>query len=189
MNTRILDGTTYLSNGVKVSKNNIIIKFLGELDELSAEIGYINALVYKNLKKIENPNLIYKYYDILYDFQKDINIIEHKILFEKSDAELSTNKIENYLKEIDKLLPVQQMFVLSGGNITIASIFKARAKCRTAERRLVSMNYYYFNSEALTNNNIYNIHKCLEYINILSDYFYILARYTYNVLEIEEIVI
>ena len=95
MNTRILDGTTYLSNGVKVSKNNTIIKFLGELDELSAEIGYINALVYKNLKKIENPNLIYKYYDILYEFQKDINIIEHKILFEKSDTELSTNKIEN----------------------------------------------------------------------------------------------
>lgn len=53
MNTRILDGTTYLSNGVKVSKNNIIIKFLGELDELSAEIGYINALVYKNLKKLK----------------------------------------------------------------------------------------------------------------------------------------
>ena len=189
MNTRILDGTTHLSNGVKVSKNNIIIKFLGELDELSAEIGYINALVYKNLKKNENPTLIYKYYDILYDFQKDLNMIENKILFEKSDEELSTNKIENYLKEINKLLPVQSMFVLSGGNITIASIFKARAKCRTAERRLVSMNYYYFNSESLTNNNIHNIHKCLEYINILSDYFYILARYTYNVLEIKEIVI
>ena len=116
-------------------------------------------------------------------------MIENKILFEKSDEELSTNKIENYLKEIDKLLPVQSMFVLSGGNITIASIFKARAKCRTAERRLVSMNYYYFNSESLTNNNIHNIHKCLEYINILSDYFYILARYTYNVLEIKEIAI
>jgi len=50
---------------------------------------------------------------------------------------LSTNKIENYLKEIDKLLPFQSMFVLSGGNITIASLFiKARGKCRTVERRL-----------------------------------------------------
>ncbi|NDB56020.1 ATP:cob(I)alamin adenosyltransferase, partial [archaeon] len=40
MNTRIQDGTTYLSNGTKVSKSNIIVKFFGELDELSAEIGY-----------------------------------------------------------------------------------------------------------------------------------------------------
>ena len=47
MNNDYPDGTTYLSNGAKVPKNNIIIKFIGELDELSAEIGYINTLIYK----------------------------------------------------------------------------------------------------------------------------------------------
>ena len=190
MNTRILEGTTFLSNGTKVSKNNIIVKFFGELDELSAEIGYINTLVYKYIIK-DNlyPNLIPKYYEILYEFQKDINAIESNILFKDSYKELSTKKIKDYLIEINEKLPTQHNFVLSGGNITIASIFKARAKCRTAERRLVSMNYYYFNSILLSQSDVNSIQKCLEYINILSDYFYMLARYTYNILNIEEIII
>lgn len=190
MNTKILEGTTYLSNGSKVSKSNIIVKFFGELDELSAEIGYINTLVYKYLIKDNHyPNLITKFYELLYELQKDINAIESKILFKNCDKDLSTKKIKEYLIEMNNLLPTQHNFVLSGGNITIASIFKARAKCRTAERRLVSMNYYYFNSETLTQNDIRSIQKCLEFINILSDYFYILARYTYNILNIDEIVI
>ena len=190
MNTKIQEGTTYLSNGTKVSKSNIIIKFFGELDELSAEIGYINTLVYKYIiKDNKYLNLITKYYEILYEFQKDINTIEHNVLFKDTYKELSTNKIKDYLVEINKILPIQNNFVLSGGNITIASIFKARAKCRAAERKLVSMNYYYFNSELLTRSNVEYIQKCLEFINILSDYFYMLARYTYNILEIDEIII
>ena len=111
------------------------------------------------------------------------------MLFKDSYKELSTKKIKDYLVEINKILPIQHNFVLSGGNITIASIFKARAKCRSAERRLVSMNYYYFNSETLSQSDVECIQKCLEFINILSDYFYMLARYTYNILEIEEIII
>ena len=111
------------------------------------------------------------------------------MLFKDTYKELSTNKIKDYLVEINKILPIQNNFVLSGGNITIASIFKARAKCRAAERKLVSMNYYYFNSELLTRSNVEYIQKCLEFINILSDYFYMLARYTYNILEIDEIII
>jgi ATP:cob(I)alamin adenosyltransferase len=190
MNTRIKEGTTYLSNGTKVSKNNIIVKFFGELDELSAEIGYINTLVYKYfIKDNQYPNLITKYYEILYEIQKDINAIEENVLFKDSYKELSTKKIKDYLVEINKILPIQHNFVLSGGNITIASIFKARAKCRAAERRLVSMNYYYFNSETLTHSDVECIQKCLEFINILSDYFYMLARYTYNISEIDEIII
>ena len=115
--------------------------------------------------------------------------MESNVLFKDNYKELSSKKIKDYLVEINDILPAQNKFVLSGGNITIASIFNARAKCRAAERRLVSMNYYYFNSETLTQSDVESIQKCLEFINILSDYFYMLARYTYNILEIDEIII
>lgn len=184
------DGTTYLSNGAKVPKNNIIIKFIGELDELSAEIGYINTLIYKYFVKYNNY-VIHKYFNILYDIQIDIHKQE-KIIQEANCTNkiiLNTSIIREYLKELGNILPQQCKFVLSGGNILIASIFKARAKCRAAERRLVSINYYYYNSENLTQNEISNIGTCMNYINILSDYFYVLARYTYFILDIDEIVL
>tara|TARA_Y100000389_G_scaffold104180_1_gene101029 strand:- start:139 stop:711 length:573 start_codon:yes stop_codon:yes gene_type:complete len=188
MNNYYPDGTTYTSNSAKVPKNNIIIKFIGELDELSAEICYINTLIYKYFVKY-NSCVIHKYFNILYDIQIDIHKQE-KIIQEANCNDtiiFKTPIIQQYFKELINILPQECKFVLSGGNILIASIFKAIARCRAVERRLVSINYYYYNSEKLTPNEIVNIRICMNYINILSDYFYVLARYTYFILDIEEI--
>jgi len=186
---KIANGITCLSNGTKVPKNNIIVKFLGELEEINEEIGYLNVSIYKKIKKNNIEHVITRYFDILFQFQKDIFIIEKVVLLIDIKYNLDTSIINKYIEEINELIPKQYNFVLSGGNKIIASLFKARAKCRTAERRLVSMNYYYYNSYNLTNSDIDSIQKCMNYINILSDYFYILARYTYHILNIEEITI
>lgn len=186
---KISHGITHLIDGTKVPKNNIIVKFLGELEELSAELGYLNVIIYKKIIKKNLDNIITKYFDILLQFQKDIYILEKVILLDDIKYNFNVNIIENYIKEISELIPKQYNFVLSGGNSIITSLFKARAKCRNAERRLVSIVYYYYNSIELNNANIDNIQISMNYINILSDYFYILARYIYHIFKIDEITI
>ena len=79
---KISYGITHLIDGTKVPKNNIIIKFLGELEELSAELGYLNVIIYKKIIKNNLDNIITKYFDILLQFQKDIYILEKVILLD-----------------------------------------------------------------------------------------------------------
>jgi cob(I)alamin adenosyltransferase len=63
-------------------------------------------------------------------------------------------------------LPPLRNFILPGGSATAAQIHLARAVCRRAERTVVNLS----RSEEISQNT-------LMFLNRLSDFFFVLARY------------
>ena len=78
--------------------------------------------------------------------------------------------LEKRIESINKqLLPLEE-FIVPGGSEAGARLHVARSICRRAERNLVSLN----NIEKLSTD-------ILKYVNRLSDYLFVLARFTIDI--------
>jgi cob(I)alamin adenosyltransferase len=74
-------------------------------------------------------------------------------------------------------LPELKSFIMPGGNARIAQAHVCRVVCRRAERRVVTMS-----------NNDKELPPFLQiYLNRLSDYFFIVARYLAHIDRIDEV--
>ncbi len=188
-------GTTSLYDGTKVTKNNIIVQAVGELDELNSEIGCI--LEYYNIEK-DNLTDGKNYYELLVNVQSELfdmgsivandpNKMKKLPLFDINSEFIY--KIEKYIDEMTEQLPALKNFILPGGNLFISSIHKARTVCRRAESKITMFKYepIYFNQDT-DPASLDNINRCLAYINRLSDYLFTLARYTTHTLNVPEII-
>lgn len=192
-------GTTSLYDGTKVTKNNVIVQAVGNLDELNSEIGCILAHYNSNvdnMDKISNENT--KYYKILEDIQSELfdmgSIIANDPNKNKKTGLFDENnkfieRMENYIDEMTNKLPPLKNFILPGGNILISFIHRTRTVCRRAEGKITLFKYdpIYFNedSEEFANE---NLNRCLAYINRLSDYLFTLARFTAFIGNVDEII-
>lgn len=154
------DGTTSLMDGKRIRKNNLHIVACGELDELSSFIGFAISLI--------------KNSDILDELHK----IQHKLfLIGASIADVNNNTnigikdkdVESLEKNIDILearLDPLKNFILPGGSQEVAILHVCRAVCRRAERALTSLGEI-AKVDAIA----------MQYINRISDYLFISARY------------
>ena len=140
-------GTTSLYDGTKVTKNNIIVQAVGELDELNSEIGCI--LAYYNIEK-DNLTDGKNYYELLVNVQSELfdmgsivandpNKMKKLPLFDINSEFIY--KIEKYIDEMTEQLPALKNFILPGGNLFISSIHKARTVCRRAEGKITMFKY------------------------------------------------
>jgi cob(I)alamin adenosyltransferase len=91
----------------------------------------------------------------------------------ESDVEL----LEKEMDAMSEKIPAMKFFILPGGSPTISHLHIARCVCRRAERCCVRLELESMEVEPLV----------LKYINRLSDYLFILARYTGHQLNIPEI--
>ena len=78
---------------------------------------------------------------------------------------------------MNEVLPVMKNFILPGGHIAISTAHVARCVCRRAERICVNMQEHEMEIEPLV----------IKYLNRLSDYLFVLARYIGHQLNITEI--
>lgn len=151
-------GTTSLMNGMRVPKYDDRMELLGTIDELSSHIGLAKVIAEPELK------------DRLSKIQGELIQMMAKIA-DSGNAKYSfTEEQISYLERvIDKLeqgFPRRKEFVLYGGCELSARLDVARTIARRAERRFFKVSKGY-NTDA----------KALQYINRLSDYLYIEARY------------
>ncbi len=151
-------GDTNLGDGTRVSKSNIKIEFLGELDELNAWIGYIKSVC---------P---ISYQDELTDIQQDLLNIGGEASVENKDftllKEIKIKFLEKRLAELNKDLTPLKEFILPGGDEFSTRVHLGRTVCRRVERKAVSL------SESGANTRFW-----IPYLNRLSDYLFVLARY------------
>ena len=167
-------GSTALIGGTKVSKSHLRIEAYGTVDELNAYIGLCRDTINDNessgtLKKIQH-NLFVTGALLACDPGKDIKmalpeLYENDILF-----------LEQEIDRMDNLLPAMKHFILPGGHPTISHLHIARCVCRRAERCCVRLD-----EETPVNPLI------LKYVNRLSDYLFVLARFTGQSMKIEDI--
>ena len=157
------EGNTQLLGGSMVKKNHIKLECYGTIDELNAFIGNIYDQKISEFHK-----------EILLKIQNQLFNLGSCIAFDgkKESIKLpnvTENNIEMLEKAIDKMdasLPILKNFILPSGLSTVSKCHIARTICRRAERNLVALG---------EEEKINPLH--LKYLNRLSDYLFVLARF------------
>lgn len=187
--TKVGDGgNTSLYDGTKVSKDNIIIDCVGDLDELNSELGCIIAGVNDNIEvfkeSMEYVEIIKKAQVNLFDMGSLIahpsNPESKNLSFDK-DGEL-VKELETHIDKMTAVLPKLTNFILPGGNLLMAFTHKTRTVCRRFERKLINLR----NTQQDNENAVEN--SCVAYINRLSDYLFTFARFVGYLCKTEEII-
>jgi cob(I)alamin adenosyltransferase len=158
-------GKTSLLGGTKVFKNNPRIEAYGTVDELNSYIGLLS-----DFSNDDNAKSILK------EIQDRLFTIGAELACDPDKnskmplPDLHESDIEFLEKEIDKMqeeLPVMKNFILPGGHPAVSFAHVARCVCRRAERCTVNLQE---NGGAVDQ-------LIIKYLNRLSDYLFVLARY------------
>jgi cob(I)alamin adenosyltransferase len=92
-------------------------------------------------------------------------------------SEEDVQKIEAEIDRMTAMLPPMKSFLLPGGHLAVSTAHVARCICRRAERGCVRLHEDQLFVEPLV----------LRYLNRLSDYLFVLARYAAHLLQVSEI--
>lgn len=168
-------GTTSLIGGSKVSKSHLRIETYGTVDELNSYIGLCRDLIPDK----HSATILQEIQDRLFTIGSALACDpkkETKLLI----PDLKESDIHLLEKEIDQMeekLEPMRSFILPTGHSTISTLHIARCVCRRAERSCVRMEEENMAVEPI----IY------KYLNRLSDYLFVLARFAGKQLDVEEI--
>ncbi|WP_235295731.1 cob(I)yrinic acid a,c-diamide adenosyltransferase [Portibacter marinus] len=155
-------GQTSLFGGQKVSKDDLRIEAYGTTDELNAFIGQLISLI--DIEVI--ITLLLRIQDNIFVMGSMLSSPKESKFkiptIEEADIQLLENEIDNMEHRLEPL----QNFILPSGSQAISLCHICRTIARRAERRVVSLE-----QSAEVNPLI------KKYLNRLSDYFFVLARF------------
>lgn len=158
-------GKTSLIGGTKVLKSNPRIEAYGNVDELNSHIGLVSDYCEDDHAK----TILKEIQDRLFTIGSEL-ACDPKKNTKMPIPDLHESDVDLLEKEMDKMnaeLPPMKNFILPGGSPSVSFMHIARCVCRRAERSCVSLNVIEGNVDPLI----------IKYINRLSDYLFMLARY------------
>ena len=157
-------GMTGIHGGERIPKDDIRIETNGCIDELNAVIGIIRSLLPQE----------HEWQFLLFTIQKNMMAMMSHVAtpsaIRSENPNILPDNLCSYCEEVmDRLMEQMEdngYFILPGGTVVSAQLQFARAVARRAERRL------------------WTLHKqdplpsiLLQYMNRLSDLFFVMARY------------
>lgn len=158
------DGGTSLFGGDRISKHDQRVEAYGTIDELNSFLGLlISHLAGKN---IYLP-LLNKTQHLLFNVGSLLATADESFLssiegVDRGDIE----SLEQAIDEMDKILLPLKNFILPGGSVAVSTAHVCRTVCRRAERRIVPLKLSHKAYDSV-----------IPYINRLSDFFFVFARY------------
>ncbi|MBL7739560.1 MAG: cob(I)yrinic acid a,c-diamide adenosyltransferase [Chitinophagaceae bacterium] len=168
-------GTTSLIGGTKVSKSHLRIEAYGTVDELNSHIGLCRDLSAD--EKVRS--LLQEIQDRLFTIGSSLAcdpVKEPKMRIPDLKEE-DVTLLENEIDRMNESLEPMKSFILPGGHVAVSQVHIARCVCRRAERCCVRLESEGTGVESVI----------IKYLNRLSDYLFVLARYTTHLLKAEEI--
>jgi cob(I)alamin adenosyltransferase len=168
-------GSTSLIGGTKVAKDNLRIEAYGTIDELNSFTGLTGD--YQEEDTV--VSLLREIQDRLFTIGSSLACDPDKTPALKI-PDLREEDVVLLEKEIDRMnavLPPMRSFLIPGGHPAVSTCHITRCVCRRAERLCVHMQ----------ENGLFVEPLVIKYLNRLSDYFFMLARYTGYRLGIAEI--
>lgn len=162
-------GETSLYGGNRVSKASARVESYGTIDELNAFIGLAMAeisepAVLKQLQKIQ--------FD-LFTLGSEAATPTDKMLLANGKSRLDLmiseteiTELEHWMDAYEEQLEPLKFFILPSGGKAAASLQVCRTVCRRAERAMVFLN----ETEEVRA-------ELIKYLNRLSDYLFVLARF------------
>jgi cob(I)alamin adenosyltransferase len=173
-------GETGLVSGNRTLKSDLRIDLYGELDELNSRLGFSCSQLSLELELQQTVNFLHHVQSAIFDLGSNLACeLENRAKYNL--PQISDQFIEDLELEIDKLdaeLEPLKNFILPGGTNLSASIHLCRTNTRTVERKLIQ--YHQESGEELPFNSI-------KFLNRLSDYLFVLARYVNKLKGCEEI--
>ncbi|MBX2889395.1 MAG: cob(I)yrinic acid a,c-diamide adenosyltransferase [Saprospiraceae bacterium] len=165
-------GETALFGGRRVPKSHLRVDAYGTVDELNSFVGWLRD-------SLENQHIR----EVLAQIQHRLFTVGAHLASDPakhppvpdllpSDIEI----LEKEMDEIDSILPPLKHFILPGGHSTVSVCHVCRTVCRRAERLAVALH----GEEPVED-------IVLQYLNRLSDYFFMLARQLAHDLGAEEV--
>lgn len=145
-----------------MSKDDLLLDLIGDIEELNSFIGNIDEI---KLEFLDNIQIW------LFDL---IFLIENPVKKYFFDVNLEyTKKIEETITNMKNKLPKINNQILPKGTISIA-----RSICRKVERKLIIANKKYS----------YIDNNCIYFINCLSEYLFYLSRYAHYIVNKKDII-
>ncbi len=165
-------GNTSLIGGSRVEKSDLRIEAYGTLDELNSFIGLIRDFSVEMEQK-----------HTLLAIQSHIFIAESLLAADSEKSlinlpmltEENVQLLETEIDRMNERLPELKHFILPGGHPVVSYCHIARTVCRRAERAMVKLDLFSEKQKLV-----------LKYVNRLSDYFFVLARYVAKDLGVAE---
>lgn len=164
-------GRTSLATGKRISKSDLRLEAYGTSDELNSFVGLLRSSLSKEMGdwaiKVDNElgwiqNRLFDVGAVLagadFSFSED-NVVQ----------------LETWMDEMDTKLPVLKAFVLPGGNEQVSRSHVCRCVARRLERCVIK----WLEESGSEVENVY-----VRFVNRLSDYFFVLARFIAENLEI-----
>ena len=158
-------GQTDLSGGGRVDKNSLRIEVCGTVDELNSVVGVARSFtdvetVYTYIEKIQNDLFM-----LGSDITTPLMVGEKDTLMIRIGQD-HIDWLESKIDELSSEIPQLQNFILPGGGKASAFLQLSRTVCRRAERWAVALGHQEDIGEF-----------ALPYLNRLSDFLFVLARY------------
>jgi cob(I)alamin adenosyltransferase len=168
-------GTTSLIGGTKVSKSHLRIEAYGTVDELNSYIGLCSDLLNHEKSRI----VLRETQDRLFTIGSSLacDPVKEPKMKLPDLKESDVTMLEKEMDTMNNIIPSMKSFILPGGHPSVSQLHIARCVCRRAERCCVKLQ--------LENEEVEPV--VLKYINRLSDYLFVLARFTAFQLKVEEI--
>jgi len=158
-------GGTSLIGGTRVPKSHIRIESYGTVDELNSYLGMVTDMsgdqqVSEWLREIQ---------DRLFTIGSVLATTPGKeVKMKLPDIhESDVTWLETRIDEMNEVLPEMRSFILPGGYMASSACHVARCVCRRAERICVAMQEQQEEIPAIV----------IQYLNRLSDFLFVLARY------------
>ena len=175
-------GQTSLFSGERVSKDQKRIEAYGDLDELNAVLGALIASLPQEASEFRGE---------IHAIQRDLfqagallattpdsPSLEALEVFDSAPVEF----LEQSIDRMEQDLPALKEFILPGGHVAASWAHVARTVCRRVERRVVALSHdpaEYESPDGLVG--------IIPFLNRLSDYLFVLARYCNRVTGVAEI--
>ena len=152
-------GMTDLSHTKNISKSDDRICLMGSVEELMSHIGLVRVLV-------DDVDVVRRLEKILETLKKIIDGVSDPYNREFKVSEDRTELLEEEIGRMKEIFSGERLPILPGDSRVAAEVDVTRAVARRAERELALVSVK-FGSDT----------GAKKYMNRLSDYFYVLARY------------
>lgn len=170
------NGTTALVGGKRVKKTDIRLEAYGSIDELNSFIGFLaisakelHPEMYKYLREVQGK----MFYIGAYLATDNPNNVPTPC---KGVGENDVEKLEHMIDELDGELPPLTHFIMPGSSTLSAEAHICRTVTRRCERRVLSLSETTYIDPIL-----------IKFLNRLSDFFFVFARFNNIHNQIEEV--
>lgn len=168
-------GATTLIGGTKVPKSHLRIEAYGTVDELNSNIGLCRDMLTDEKSRKVLQDIQWQLFSIGAALACDPAKTTKMHIPDTRESDISY--LEQEIDRMEEMLPPLKNFILPGGHPAVSFLHIARCVCRRAERCCVRLETEAEKTAPLI----------LIYLNRLSDYLFVLARYTAYLLKIEDV--